>query len=100
MSRISNAETSTGTGATTTIAVLNISNAGPIAISKSGDLFVHETSGQLVESLNPRLSAPTFTKVSDSFYSNNAAGIRSLAIGSDNYLYTADNGQGVTIGTP
>ncbi len=99
--RITNAETSTGTSATAVSNISSVGNAGPIVISKTGQLFVHDRGGQqLVESADPRASSPSFVKVSDSFYGENNGNIRSMAIGLNGYIYTADNGQGVTVGKP
>lgn len=99
--RITNAETAANASAVNVANISTVTNAGPIVISTGGELFIHDRGGnQLLESLNPRLSSPTFSKVSDAFYAENDGSIRSMAIGSDNYIYTADNGQGVTVGKP
>ena len=99
--RITNAESSSGTGATNVSQIGGVTNAGPIAIGKTGTLFIHDKGGkQLLASTNPRAASPLFTKVSDAFYAENDTNIRSLAVGADGYVYTADNGQGVTVGKP
>jgi hypothetical protein len=100
LKRISNAATATGTGDVSVSNISGTSNAGPVVITTDGKLIVHDRTGaQLLRSDNPRAASPVFTKVSDAFFAANDNNIRSMAIGSDNTLYTADNGDGLTVGT-
>ena len=101
LKRITNAESATGSSDLAEASISNVTNTGPIAISHGGQLFVQDHGRSLLtESSNPRAGSPTFTTVSNSFFNENASNIRSLAAGSDGYVYTADNGQGVEVGTP
>lgn len=91
--------TNTATPVRTTI--LTLANPGPVVISNDGELLVHDRAGaRLMRSASPAAAAPTFTNVANTFYANNNDNIRSMAIGPDDYVYTANNGAGFTVGTP
>lgn len=89
--------------------ILAISSPGPIAINESGALYAHDRSGaRLMRAVSPRTAAvatasasgPGFVNIADSFYADNNGHIRSLAVGPDDYVYTASNSAGMTVGTP
>lgn len=83
------------------VRILTLGQPGPIAFDTAGRLFVHDAgTSRLLRALTPGGAAPAFTTVSDAFYADNNARIRSLAIGPDGYIYTASNGAGVTVGVP
>ncbi|MGB9377722.1 MAG: hypothetical protein WCB04_09450 [Mycobacteriales bacterium] len=83
------------------VRILALGNPGPIAFDSAGRLFVHDAGiSRLLRAVTPGAAAPAFTTVSDAFYADNNARIRSLAIGPDGYIYTASNGAGVTVGVP
>lgn len=83
------------------VKVLALANPGPMAFDSMGRLFVHDANtSRLMRVGMPWHSAPTAVTVSDDFYADNNARIRSIAIGPDGYIYTASNGAGVTVGVP
>lgn len=74
-------------------------------MSKEGYLFVHDNGGNgsigtLWCSVDPRAATPIFTVMSDTSYANACGSIKSLSIGIEKYVYTADSGRGATVDTP
>ncbi|GEM_PF-5865208 len=103
--RITNADTSTSIAASNVSILTGVPHAASIAVSAEGNLFVHDDGGtgklgRLWRSLNPKSALPTFSVVSDNFYYNACGSIKSLAVASDGYIYTADSGRGATVGVP
>jgi len=101
--RVANADTSTGVTSSQISTILTGANAGPIAGDKNGGLFVHDRGGataRLLFAAAPRTGTVSFAAVQDVFYAENATSIRSLHVGDDGYVYTADNGNGVLVGQP
>ena len=94
--RLDNASTSTSAAATT-VTPLTGNNAGPIAITAGGNLYVSLRAGGLLQFTSPRTS-PISTDVANQFWRDNARSIRSMDITLDNVLLTADNGQGCIAG--
>lgn len=76
-------------GTAAPIRILALGDPGPIAMDPAGALYVHDAGGsRLLRSVTPGASTPSFAAVSDSYYGDNKAGIRSLAVGPDGYVYT------------
>ncbi|QQS18813.1 hypothetical protein IPL68_01980 [Candidatus Saccharibacteria bacterium] len=98
--RITNGDTTTGTGTTVDEALLTSVSVGSLAMSPEGWLFVHDFSGKLWRCLDPRAAVPVFDVVSDAFYTAACSSTRTLAVGLDGYVYTGDSGRGATVGSP
>ena len=97
--RISNASTA-GSVAAASTTVLVAGNAGPIAVSPGGSLYVAMRAGPLLQVADPRAAVPAAgVDVSNAFWQENSTNIRSMAITVDNVLLTADNGKGCMAGT-
>jgi hypothetical protein len=83
------------------VLILPLSDPGPIATDSEGALFVHDPDhGRLLRAADPSGYEPDFVSVGDDFYQDNNRRIRSLSIGPDDYVYTASNHAGVTVGVP
>lgn len=87
-----------GTSKTT---ILQLSSPGPLGITPTGVLYVHDRNGaRLLRSTNPSAANPAFTNTANRFYAQNNPNIRSLAVGPDGFVYTASNSAGFTAGRP
>lgn len=83
------------------VLILPLLDPGPIAIDSQGGLFVHDPDhSRLLRAADPSGDDPNFVSVADDFYQDNDRRIRSLSIGPDDYIYTASNHAGVTVGVP
>jgi hypothetical protein len=94
--RITGANTSTPVRET----ILPLDQPGPLAVTATGELLVHDRAGRLLRSADPGAAAPVFTDVANAFYAENNRWIRSLAIGADGSVYTASNRAGASRAPP
>ena len=107
VARIDNADAQSGSVKKPLYSVLNGGSPDPIATDPNGTLFVGDRSGKfgsndskLMVATHASSGSPSFVSSGNDFFANNAGNIRSLAVSNDDYVYTADNGQGLMLGTP
>ena len=92
---------SADTGGPVITPLLALADAGPIAVTPSGELLaVDRGNARLLRSAVPRAEAPTFSDVGGSFFAANNGPVRSLAVDAFGHVYTASPSGGVTVASP
>lgn len=97
--RVDNVNSSTPS----TVRMRSDGDPGPIATDSKGALYMHVRSNSdllYIAAPGTANANPATVSIADSYYKENNFNVRYLSVGSNGYVYTANNSSGATIGVP